>query len=72
MLLIHTPDGSELLEMSNNFNVHIALTRIPSHEPGKKDSEIYGLRVEGVTTSLKALSSHIAAVKNVCQFVWIQ
>lgn len=53
--------------MSNNFNVHIALTRIPSLE--QKDSEIYGLRVEGVTTSLEALSSHIAAVKNVCQFV---
>lgn len=72
MLLIYIPDGSELLEISNSFNVHIALTRIPSHELGKKESEIYRLQVEGVTTSLKALSSHITAVKNVCRFPLIQ
>jgi len=54
MSLMSDLDGAELLQMSKDYNVHIAVTRSP-----------LALRVEGLRASLSALSGHIAAVKNV-------
>jgi hypothetical protein len=51
-------DGAELLQMSMDYNVHIAVTRSP-----------LALRVEGLRASLSALSEHITAVKNVKRFI---
>ncbi|KIM85336.1 hypothetical protein PILCRDRAFT_357891 [Piloderma croceum F 1598] len=53
LFLILGKDGAELLQMSKDYNVHIAVTRRPLL-----------LRVEGLKASLDALSEHIAAVKN--------
>ena len=51
-------DGAELLQMSKEYNVHIAVTRSP-----------LALRVEGLRASLDALSEYITAVKNVKYFI---
>jgi superfamily I DNA and RNA helicase len=51
-------DGAELLQMSQEYNVHIAVTRSP-----------LALKVEGLRPSLSALSEHITAVKNVKYFI---
>ena len=58
MSLTSDLDGAELLQMSKDYNVHIAVTRMP-----------LSLRVEGLKASLNALSEHIAAAKNVKYFI---
>jgi hypothetical protein len=58
MSLTSDLDGAELLQMSKDYNVHIAVTRRP-----------LSLQVEGCKASLDALSEHIAAVKNVKYFI---
>jgi hypothetical protein len=59
MSLTNDLDGAELLQMSKDYNVHIAVTRRP-----------LSLRVEGLKASLNALSEHVAAVKNVKYFIY--
>lgn len=52
--LKHLSDGTEMLQMSKDYNVHIAVERSP-----------LALRVEGLRASLKAMSKHIDVVKKV-------
>ncbi|KZP31227.1 hypothetical protein FIBSPDRAFT_945253 [Athelia psychrophila] len=52
LFLLLGKDGSELLQMSKDFNVHISVNRDP-----------LSLRVEGLMPSLKALAQYITTVK---------
>ena len=48
-------DGSDLLRLSNDYNVHISLRQNP-----------LGLRVEGARASVRELTEHLLVIRKVC------